>query len=103
MSKKDEKVVTSERVPLSDEQIDAVFSRHLSGFVTIQDQRNAAREILSLAKPVQPERVPLTEQTLKRMHHEDQFGLFCDYDEFEQIARAIEAARGIQPAHKEQP
>lgn len=53
-------------------------------------------------KPPAP-REPLTDEALKRMHHEDQFGLFCDYDEFEQIARAIEAAHSIQPANKEQP
>jgi len=34
----------------------------------------------------------LTEEQLRKMHHEDQFGLFCDYDEFEQIARAVEQA-----------
>ena len=41
------------------------------------------------------QRKPLTDELLRKMHHEDQFGLFCDYDEFEQIARAIEAAHGI--------
>ena len=35
--------------------------------------------------------VGLTDELLRKMHHEDEFGLFCDYDEFEQIARAIEA------------
>jgi hypothetical protein len=43
-----------------------------------------------------PQRKPLTDEMLRKMHHEDQFGLFCDYDEFEQIARAIEAAHGIK-------
>lgn len=42
-----------------------------------------------------PRRNPLTHELLRKMHHEDQFGLFCDYDEFEQIARAIESAHGI--------
>jgi len=31
----------------------------------------------------------LTDKELKNLHHLDQFGLFCDYDEFEQIARAV--------------
>jgi hypothetical protein len=42
--------------------------------------------------PPRREWVSLTDEELRKMHHEDQFGLFCDYDEFEQIARAIEAA-----------
>lgn len=50
---------------------------------------------LYLAAGAQPAKL-LTDEQLKKMHHEDQFGLFCDYDEFEQIARAIEAAHGIK-------
>lgn len=46
-------------------------------------------------------REPLSEEILGDLHHEDQFGLFCDYDDFEQIARAVERAHGIT-AHKEQ-
>ena len=42
------------------------------------------------------QRKPLTDDFLRKLHHVDQFGLFCDYDEFEQIARAIEAAHGIK-------
>ncbi len=42
------------------------------------------------AAPPRREWVPLTDEQLRKMHHEDQFGLFCDYDEFEQIARATE-------------
>ena len=38
---------------------------------------------------------PMSDEFLRKMHHEDQFGLFCDYDDFEQIARAIEQAHGI--------
>ena len=60
----------------------------------------AAAALASAAQQPAP-REPLSEETLIRMHHEDQFGLFCDYDEFEQIARAIEAAHGIT-ARKEQ-
>jgi hypothetical protein len=33
--------------PLTDAQIDAIFAKHFSGFVTVQDQRNAARAIES--------------------------------------------------------
>lgn len=42
------------------------------------------------------QRKPLTDDFLRKLHHVDQFGLFCGYDEFEQIARAIEAAHGIK-------
>lgn len=43
--------------------------------------------------PPPPDEVPLlTEQELRSMHHIEEFGLFCDADEFEQIARAIERA-----------
>jgi len=38
---------------------------------------------------------PLTSEQLQLLHHVEEFGLFCDYDEFEQIARAIEFAHGI--------
>ena len=43
------------------------------------------------AQPEQPEPGVLTDERLRQIHHEDQFGLFCDYDDFEQIARAIES------------
>ena len=62
---------------------------------------NACIDAMLAAAPKPAQIAPLSENTLKRMHHEDQFGLFCDYDEFEQIARAIEAAHGIT-AGKEQ-
>ena len=51
----------------------------------------------ALASAAQPERVPLTEAQLKQIHHIEEFGLFCDYSEFEQIARAIELVHGIKP------
>ena len=47
--------------------------------------------LLRSATPPAAQRKPLTDELLRKMHHEDEFGLFCDYDEFEQIARAIEA------------
>lgn len=53
------------------------------------------RSVAMLVAAAQQPREPLSVETLKRMHHEDQFGLFCDYDEFEQIAREIESAHGI--------
>lgn len=33
----------------------------------------------------------LTDERLRAIHHGDEFGLFCDFDEFHQIARAIES------------
>ena len=36
----------------------------------------------------------------KQIHHIEEFGLFCDYSEFEQIARAIELAHGIKPTEQ---
>lgn len=39
-----------------------------------------------------PQRQPLTDEFLRKLHHIEEFGLFCDYDDFEQIARAIEYA-----------
>jgi hypothetical protein len=42
--------------------------------------------------PPRREWLSLTDEQLRKLYHEDQFGLFCDYDEFEQIARAIEVA-----------
>jgi hypothetical protein len=52
------------------------------------------RALMAPAAP-QPAQQPLTDERLRQMHHEDEFGLFCDYDDFEQIARAIEQAHGI--------
>lgn len=47
-------------------------------------------------RKLKAERDSLKEEwRLWQMHHEDEFGLFCDYDDFEQIARAIEQAHGI--------
>lgn len=48
------------------------------------------------AQPTPPAVVePLTSDQLQHLHHIEEFGLFCDYEEFEQIARAIEFAHGI--------
>ena len=47
---------------------------------------------LLYAAPPAREWVGLTDEELAEMHHLDQFGLFCDADEFHDIARAIEAA-----------
>ena len=55
--------------------------------------RDAAKNLYTSP---QEQRKPLTDEQLRKVHHEDQFGLFCDYDEFEQITRAIEAAHGIK-------
>lgn len=49
----------------------------------------------ALAAQPAAERVPLTDEQLRALHHEDEFGLFCDFDEFEQIARAVEQAHRI--------
>jgi hypothetical protein len=55
----------------------------------------ARRIVAALTTPQTQPAVPLTEKELRRIHHEDQFGLFCDFDEFEQIVRATEQAHGI--------
>jgi len=44
------------------------------------------------AEPPRREWVGLTDEELTEMHHIEQFGLFCDADEFKDIARAIESA-----------
>ena len=38
----------------------------------------------------------LTDDELKTLHHIEEFGLFCDYEEFEQIARAVIAANNAE-------
>lgn len=48
------------------------------------------------AAPPAREWVGLTDGELAEMHHLDQFGLFCDADEFHDIARAIEAALRVK-------
>jgi hypothetical protein len=47
------------------------------------------------AKPEAQQPKGLTNERLRQMHHEDEFGLFCDFDDFEQIARAVEQEHGI--------
>lgn len=61
-----------------------------------------AKKFKANSQPAKTSKVePLTDDALRKMHHEDQFGLFCDYDEFEQIVRATELAHGIvAPAKK---
>ena len=53
-------------------------------------QRKADFIAIYTALPAR-EWVGLTDEELAEMHHLDQFGLFCDADEFHDIARAIEA------------
>ena len=47
-------------------------------------------------KPEAQQPKGLTTERLRQMHHEDEFGLFCDFDEFEQIARAVEQEHSIK-------
>ena len=49
-----------------------------------------------MAHDTTPASKPLTDEFLRKLHHIEEFKLFCDYDDFEQIARAIEAAHGIK-------
>lgn len=51
--------------------------------------------LASAAQPPAP-REPLSEQALRHMHYENGFIIFCNFDDFEQIVRAIEAAHGIK-------
>lgn len=61
-------------------------------------RRHMAEGILRLidhtASP-QPARAPLTVEQLEEMAVTDEFLLYCDQEEFNEIARAIEAAHGI--------
>ena len=52
----------------------------------------------AIAQPVEVQ--PLTDEQLSRIAIEDEFVLFCDVDEFIQIARAVEQAHNI-PQPKE--
>lgn len=47
------------------------------------------------AAPEPPAQEPMTDEQVAEMHHLDQFGLFCDLDEFGQIVRAVEQFHGI--------
>ena len=50
----------------------------------------------AIAAPV-AQAEPLSDEQLERIAIEDEFLLFCDVDEFIQIARAVEQAHGIKP------
>lgn len=87
------------------EQIARNRTEYGTSMETTEQVLIAALEVLAVAPKAEPvqrsDRAPLTETQLRKLHHIEEFGLFCDYDEFEQIARAIETAHDIKPA-KEQ-
>jgi hypothetical protein len=65
-----------------------------SGFQNLAMQASTAlteqaTEIAEL-KAKLTEQTPITDEQLRELHHIEEFGLFCSYEEFEQIARAIE-------------
>ncbi len=68
---------------------------YADSWLSVYIRKGVERKALASAAQPSAPRDPLTEQSLRALHHEDQFGLFYDYDEFEQIARAIESAHGI--------
>lgn len=49
------------------------------------------------AAPPPPKREPLTDAELEEIAVSDEFLLYCDQDDFNEIARATEAAHGITP------
>ena len=57
-------------------------------------QARAALASAAQSAPAAPAK-PLTSEQLQHLHHIEEFGLFCDRDEFEDMARAIEYAHGI--------
>ncbi len=57
-------------------------------------------QLAEAASPPQAPAQRLTDERLRQMHHLEEFGLFCDFAEFEQIARAIEDA--VRAQTKEQ-
>lgn len=52
-------------------------------------------EAMIAAAPAPAVREPLTKAQLAKIAVEDEFLLYCDQDEFDEIARAIEQAHGI--------
>ncbi len=87
-------------VEIFPEITDAERAEH-SGLITraaAQMGRHFAKFAVPAADLIESmvQRVPLTDERLREIHHLDQFGLFCDYAEFEQIARAIEEEHGIR-------
>lgn len=93
---------TEEALKLALENYMAAFGQALEAYgIELQQQQIEADRLAreALAQPAVTEshkRKPLTDEFLRKLHHIDQFGLFCDYDDFEQISRAIEAAHGIK-------
>jgi hypothetical protein len=55
----------------------------------------AGQCLYSCAAPPAAPAVPLTDEQLAKIAVEDEFLLYCDQDEFNEIARAIELAHGI--------
>jgi len=62
--------------------------------VTRQDDEGRTLSVIWEVR-LQRNQHPLSDEFLRKLHHEDEFGLFCDYDEFEQITRAVEQAHNI--------
>lgn len=81
--------------PVAFEDFRAWLAKEMPADTVIGDPDWWARHIykrLLRATPPAREWVGLTDEELTEMHHIEQFGLFCDEDEFHDIARAIEAA-----------
>ena len=100
MTKQTEAISTFRALKLALEALESCGTGHISDGgsqwydeMLVDTTIDVLRE--ALAEPP-AQRKPLTDEFLRKLRHEDQFGLFCDYDEFEQIARAIEAAHGIK-------
>lgn len=55
------------------------------------EQLREELDALKASAPAAPAQVPLTDERLRQMHHEDEFGLYCDDDDFLDIARSVES------------
>jgi len=72
----------------------------VNGRVAIQDNGDIIDHMATLEWFAQPAPVPLTDLQLSEIAVSDEFLLYCSQDEFNEIARAIEAAHGITGGSK---
>jgi len=75
---------------MDDETCYEMIDRFLRNNLGDDDYAEYSEALDQLSRPTPRTWIRLKDELLRKLHHEDQFGLFCDYDEFEQIARAIE-------------
>ena len=79
--------------PVGYANVDELDNLTSNGLIAIASEVSNWRKtkLYTSPQPLQP----ITADKLDELHHIEEFGLFCSFEEFEEIARAIEQKHGI--------